>query len=249
VSYNMKSIRENVPIADVVDALGLHNNGRKLRCWRPGHEDEHPSVGIDKTRNRVKCFRCDSKQLSNIDLVASVLNLSTYEASVWIGDRFGLTKAGVKIGKPINRAMFRQKYWTQSLYKAIPDNVRALIERILHPSWEQLKPVAVKVYLTLTARILANLYASKSLSATICLPELMKASGMGKGPVLRGIRQLEKAKLIKIIPASKGARQKGECNSYSLTWLNKDWANTLQPNDKKPAKPKSTPIRVLKSQN
>src|SRR5579859_8132685 len=92
----MKYIREHVPIKEVVQILGLHVKGRRIRCWRPGHRnhDANPSIGIDVRRNKVKCFVCDSKQLSPIDLVTLRLGLTPVEATEWIADRFTVPVIG-----------------------------------------------------------------------------------------------------------------------------------------------------------
>jgi len=83
--------KRNVSILEVADLLGLEQRGNYLRCWRPDahqHADRTPSVGIDARRNRVKCFVCDARQLSAVDLVHSVLGLETYEAVCWLAARF-----------------------------------------------------------------------------------------------------------------------------------------------------------------
>ena len=63
-----------------------------LRCWRPEahqHGDRTPSVGIQRRANRAKCFVCDPKRLSTIDLVQSVLGIDTFDALCWLDHEFG----------------------------------------------------------------------------------------------------------------------------------------------------------------
>jgi len=235
VSYDMKEIRDYVPIKSVIDALGLHHNGHKMRCWRPAHPDKHPSVGIDLKRNRVKCFKCDAKQQTNIDLVASVKGISTYEAANWIGDGFGLTQ--VRVGKKNASKVkpYRTKYWTASLYKTIPASARAVVERVMTPDWGKMSPGASKLYMTLNARLLAQVYNGTSLSITLCMPDLIADSGMPKRSIIRATQELEDNKLIRVIRPSRRQKDEGTCNSYSLTWLNTAWQDRLKVKVKKKA--------------
>lgn len=95
---------KKIPIQDVVDSLGLERQGRMIRCWRPEkHQngDRTPSVGIELKRNRVKCFVCDARRLSPIDLVQSVLHLDTYAALLWMDTKFGLPR--IPKGKHLSR--------------------------------------------------------------------------------------------------------------------------------------------------
>lgn len=82
---------KRIPIDQVVDKLGLDRQGGMIRCWRPAnhqHDDRTPSVGIHGRKNRVKCFVCDGRSLSTVDLVASVLGLGIFEALLWLDQHF-----------------------------------------------------------------------------------------------------------------------------------------------------------------
>lgn len=84
-----------IPIQDVARNLGLEIHGRMIRCWRPeNHQcgDRTPSVGIQLRANRVKCFVCDGKRLSTVDLVMSVLGLDTFSALLWLDARFDIPR-------------------------------------------------------------------------------------------------------------------------------------------------------------
>lgn len=86
-------IREKIPVADVAGELGLEVIDGMVRCWRPDkHEngDRTPSVGISRKRNRVRCFVCDAREYSSIDLVKMVLGLDTRGAISWIASRFNV---------------------------------------------------------------------------------------------------------------------------------------------------------------
>ena len=76
--------------------LGLRVVGNMVHCWRPEnhqHGDRTPSVGLDRRANRAKCFVCDERTLSPIDLVMSVLGLDVRAAVQWITSRYDVPAA------------------------------------------------------------------------------------------------------------------------------------------------------------
>jgi hypothetical protein len=67
--------------------------GNMIRCWhRENHQhgDRTPSVGIDRKRNRVRCFVCDPREYSSIDLVQKILGYDVRHAVSWIAARFSM---------------------------------------------------------------------------------------------------------------------------------------------------------------
>jgi hypothetical protein len=84
---DFKHIRERVPIREVASDLGLTISGNTIHCWRPeNHQngDRTPSVGLHVRKNTAKCFVCDSRSLSTIDLVMSVRKVELRAAVRWI---------------------------------------------------------------------------------------------------------------------------------------------------------------------
>jgi hypothetical protein len=84
-------IKSKIAIADIAGELGLEVVGSMVRCWRPEkhqHGDRTPSVGIDRRRNRMRCFVCDQRAYSGIDLVQMVQAIDTRGAIKWIASRF-----------------------------------------------------------------------------------------------------------------------------------------------------------------
>src|SRR5262249_50747647 len=59
-----------------------------------------PSVGLHARRNIARCFVCDPKALSPIDLVMTVLEVDFRSALNWISDRYAIPNApkGKRIG-------------------------------------------------------------------------------------------------------------------------------------------------------
>lgn len=77
---DLEYIKAWLPVAEVAAALELEVVGNMVRCWRPEkhqHGDRTPSVGIDRRRNRVRCFVCDGRAYSGIDLVEKVMGYDT----------------------------------------------------------------------------------------------------------------------------------------------------------------------------
>lgn len=88
---DFEHIRRYISIRDVADALQLEVSGKMVRCWRPEnhqHGDRTPSVGLYIRRNTARCFVCDPRSLSTIDLVMSVLGVDITSAARWIAERF-----------------------------------------------------------------------------------------------------------------------------------------------------------------
>ncbi len=79
-------IRREVFIGDVAVRLGLRGNGRRLYCWREAHtkRSARPTVGVHLKSNSLRCFDCDRKNLSPVDLVASVRGCSVGRAFEWL---------------------------------------------------------------------------------------------------------------------------------------------------------------------
>ena len=76
-----------------MNQLWIELHGTMARCWRPQnheHEDRTPSVGVWSRKNKAKCFVCDARPLSTVDLVMSVLGLDTYKALLWLDKHFPL---------------------------------------------------------------------------------------------------------------------------------------------------------------
>src|SRR5271166_4193850 len=88
---DLKFIRKSVPIRDVAEQLGLRIIGNNMHCWRPDnhqHGDRTASVGLQQRKNIARCFVCDARALSPIDLVMSVLGLDLRGAVQWITSRY-----------------------------------------------------------------------------------------------------------------------------------------------------------------
>ena len=59
---NKKLIKAEVDILDLANRLGCSGNNRdKIECYNShshNNGDIHPSLNLDKNKNRFKCFAC-----------------------------------------------------------------------------------------------------------------------------------------------------------------------------------------------
>ena len=70
-----------LPIEEVAQRLGLTVKQHKSLC--PFHEDSHPSLSYNRSRNRYRCFVCDAHG-GTIDLAMHVLGKSFPDACQWL---------------------------------------------------------------------------------------------------------------------------------------------------------------------
>src|SRR2546426_6572331 len=84
---------KTISILEVARKLGLKIAANSALCWRKTNHtngDTHPSLGFDVAKNRYKCFVCDPRSGSTVDLVMAVLRLSLSEALEWFQRNFDM---------------------------------------------------------------------------------------------------------------------------------------------------------------
>lgn len=72
-----------LPIEGVAQRLGLRPTRHEALC--PFHDDRHPSLHFNVSKNTYKCYVCDAHG-GPIDLVMNHLNLSFVDACKWLAD-------------------------------------------------------------------------------------------------------------------------------------------------------------------
>jgi hypothetical protein len=196
--------KSRISIEQVADALNLERHGRQIRCWRPEkheHGDRTPSVGIDRRRNRAKCFRCDAKQLSTVDLVQSVLGLDTYRALLWLDEHFEISRiqpearrkrpdTPLRVG--VSGSCFELAVYSGLFAEMNAAEVRLLL--VLDVFTDRLTGVAFLSYRGLRR------YAGIGSDATLC----------------RSLRRLKNLGAVEII-RGRGGDGLPTCNGYRLT--------------------------------
>jgi hypothetical protein len=84
-------IKARIPVEVVARDLGLEvRSSYRARCWRVENHrnrDADPSISFQKSKNRWRCWICDPRSLSNLDLVMMVNGMTVGEAAQWIASR------------------------------------------------------------------------------------------------------------------------------------------------------------------
>lgn len=83
-------IRKEISVADVARKLGLPGDGRVFDCFREDHPrgKRRRALSVHAISNTVRCFDCDKRSLSNIDLVMQVRGCKVGDAVRWIAENF-----------------------------------------------------------------------------------------------------------------------------------------------------------------
>ncbi len=94
---DLEFTKQKVPIQDVARQLGLKVSGRyRAHCWRfDNHRngDRDPSIRFHGKTNKWRCFVCDERAQSNLDLVMMVLGYDFPAAVAWLCERFPVPAA------------------------------------------------------------------------------------------------------------------------------------------------------------
>lgn len=88
--YISKEVKEKilgVSILRLAADLGISVRRKTALCFM--HDDKHPSLAFNTTRNTWKCYVCD-KGGDQITLVMEKLGLSYIDACKWIADKYGI---------------------------------------------------------------------------------------------------------------------------------------------------------------
>lgn len=95
---------QDLPIEQVAEALGLTVNRHKSLC--PFHDDSHPSLTFNTSRNRYRCYVCDARG-GTIDLVMNYAHLSFYDACQWLANHESVTLCPEPVKRKVSKAPFQ----------------------------------------------------------------------------------------------------------------------------------------------
>ncbi len=199
-------IRKSVPIRDVARELGLRVAGNMVHCWRPDrheHADRTASVGLDQRRNRAKCFVCDARALSPIDLVMRVRNTDLRGALRWITSRYDIPPA------PKGRHLNTTARWSDRFrIGASGFQLEGLVRSGI---WASLSPAQCKIIPVLFA------FSDGSTGrVTISYRGLMRYSGVqSQSTISSALKRFRSQGFLRIEPRidAEGFR---DCNTYVL---------------------------------
>lgn len=229
---SMKWLREQVPILDLVQLLGLKRLGRFLHCWHPGnhkHGDRTPSVSIDFRRNKVHCFGCGFDH-STIDLVMDVKQSSAREAAKWLASNWtgaGQVEQGYEVSERIrmDRGTRRLTHeWSKLKPKDLKKREKGYVEQLVGSrSWRKLTPATAKFMVTLL-----TLTDPKTLTVTISTRDLANLVGIRRSAVIRATRAIEQLGMYASETAYDKLNKKNKTKTYRLTWYSHAWQAWLR---------------------
>jgi len=232
---SMKWLREQVPMRELVQMLGLKQHGKYVHCWHPTkhkHGDRTPSVGIDVHRNKVHCFAC-SFDYSTIDLVMDVKQLDAMEAARWLAsiwtsvrhveqkyqvrERLKWADSKHQLTKPSHE-------WSKLKPKEIKKREKGYIEQLVgSQSWRTLTPATAKFMLTLL-----TLTDPKTLTVTISTRDMANLVGIRRSAVIRATRAIEQLSMYASETVYDKLNKKNKTKTYRLTWYSQAWQAWLR---------------------
>lgn len=211
MSADLGYIRREIPIEEVAAHLCIERFGTMYRCFRPeAHQngDRTPSMGKART-NRVKCFVCDPKPLSTLDLVMKVCNCKLHDAVEWIRCRFDVpaTPKGKHIDHP-SRWSERERIGTSA--SSLEYVIRSFVWASLSQAEKSLLPVL-------------DMFADPATHAVqISYQGMMRYSGIGsRATISSALRAFEKLHLIQTTKAKDAGLR--ACGAYVLTFNDPDF--------------------------
>jgi|SRR5579875_615926 len=132
-------LRREISIAEVARKLGLEcdGSGRKFKCWRIHRGGETQwTLSLHAKTNTLRCFKCDSRSMSNIDLVVAVQSCDVGRAIRYL--------AALCPGAPRRDVLARRDRVRYSLLRG---TMMSLQDIILSHGWAALSP-GPKIVLT-----------------------------------------------------------------------------------------------------
>lgn len=197
---------KRIPVEDVMDRLGIELHGSMARCWRPDnhqHGDRTPSVGIWRRRNKAKCFVCDARLLSTIDLVMSVLGHSTYEALRWLDKIFQLPRV------PKGKHLVKRSQESPFRVGVTGNRLEPLVRSGLFGAMSHAEVRLLNVL---------DIFADPQMdSCSLSYAALRRFSGLRKdSTVAKAVRRLENMGTI-AVARGRGGNGLSRCNTYKLT--------------------------------
>jgi hypothetical protein len=229
---SMKWLREQVPIGELVQLLGLKRRGKYIHCWHPErhkHGDRTPSVGIGVLRNKVHCFACGF-DYSTIDVVMDVKGMTARQAAEWLASIWtgvGQVEQGYQVRERMKWIGDKRKPthdWSKLKPKELKKREKSYVEQLVgSQSWRKLTPATVKFMLTLLM-----LTDPKTLTVTISTRDLAKQVGMRRSGVIRATRAIEQLGMYATETAYDKLNKKNKTKTYRLTWYSHGWQAWLR---------------------
>jgi hypothetical protein len=203
---DFEHIRRRVPIREVARDLGLAVAGNMIRCWRPEshqHGDRTPSVGLHIRKNTAKCFVCDSRPLSTIDLVMNVRRVQLLEAVRWIAACHSIPTI------PKGKHLESKQRWPERYRVGVgPSRLEFLVRTGL---WAALSPAQRSILAVLDT-------FSEGDAVTISDRGLMRYSGIGSQTTISSaLKRFQNMRMLKKV-RTEGEKGFRSCSAFCWTF-------------------------------
>jgi hypothetical protein len=212
---DMKFIREQVSITQVAVYLGIRlATNTSAHCWRTSQHqngDRTPSVGFK--RNRIRCFVCDGKSMSVIDLVQAHEACDLVDAVKWICDRFDVPNV------PKNKKLFPSQRWHVGRVGAAHFPLEGIVLSGLWADFDD----ATRAILPVLCRFADSLTGEIQLSYRAIARYSGKRSDRTIAFALKRLQQLG---VLTVARAKNGLFR--ECGRYQFDWDNKGFQSLLK---------------------
>jgi hypothetical protein len=177
-----KWMRKEIAIADVAHKLGLAGDSKNFDCWRD-HPSGKPrrSLSVHRKSNTARCFTCDKRNLSTIDLVAGVTGYDVSAAIRWLDNEFpGAPRVSPKRDEPYVRPAKTQM---------------TLQGLITSPGWTERSLAAKAVLAAIFARVPAAGSEKDTLRCTY--DQMASWTGMSRATIARALGELRGSQAIR----------------------------------------------------
>jgi hypothetical protein len=194
----------------VAEKLGLTVTGKMARCWRPDkheHGDRTPSVGLDSRTNNAKCFVCDDRRYSNIDLVMKVEGCDIRAALLWLSKNFDGIPDRPKGSHLETRERWHPHYRAGVRNDPLDWFVKSGVYATLSPAGKALLPVLLS-------------FLGDNEESMISYRGLMRYAGLGSSAsVSRALKELQELHILTRTgdPRDKECRVLRSVGQYQLT--------------------------------
>jgi hypothetical protein len=213
---DMEFIRNEVPIFEVAVDLGIRlASATTAQCWRTDqHKNGDRTPSMHFHNNRCRCFVCDGKSMTTIDLVQTHEGCSLFDAIAWICLRFDVPT----IAK--NQKLARPKRWQIGRVGAAHF---PLEELILSGLWADFDD-ATRAILP----VLCRFADSSTKQVQISYRGIARYSGKrSDSTIASSLRKLEQIGLLKV-SREKSTGTFRECGRYRFDWDNPHFQSLLR---------------------
>jgi hypothetical protein len=113
-------LKREIDIRDVASALGLSGDGKNFNCPSESHPAGKPrrSLSIHGKTNTARCFACNNRQLSTIDLTMTVLGIGLGQAITWLDERFHAPRIRCTLATPPKPGKYKADMTLENLIRS-----------------------------------------------------------------------------------------------------------------------------------